>query len=175
MHTIPLPGCSPTPLAAYLKALGLFRILSQQLPDSAPRAHWQGNTFFLTSTLDSDGLRDFLLNHYAPSPLVAPWNGGSGFYPKDNTSAVEALSASAAPRFATYRDTLTAAREAINRLALTAKPDTERKERLYLPGYRHDILGHYLKAIGLLRVLAKWAEAFESGSGGNAPAKFPTP
>jgi CRISPR-associated protein Csx17 len=132
MQTIPLPGCSPTPLAAYLKALGLFRILSQQLPDATPRAHWQGNAFVLTSTLDRDGLRDFLLNHYAPSPLVAPWNGGSGFYPKDNTSAAEAISASAAPRFATYRDTLASAREAINRLALTEKPDAERKERMLL-------------------------------------------
>ena len=132
MHTLPLPGCTPTPLAAYLKALGLFRILAQQLPDSAPRAHWQGNSFVLTSTLDRDGLRDFLLNRYAPSPLVAPWNGGSGFYPKDNTSAVKAISAASAPRFDTYRDTLAAAREAINRLALTEKPDAERKERLLL-------------------------------------------
>jgi CRISPR-associated protein Csx17 len=30
-------------------------------------------------------------------------------------------------------------------------------EPLHLPGCRHDILGHYLKAIGLLRVLAKCA------------------
>lgn len=30
-------------------------------------------------------------------------------------------------------------------------------DTLYLPGCRHDILGHYLKAIGLLRVLAKCA------------------
>lgn len=132
MHTILLPGCTPTPLAAYLKALGLFRILSQQLPDSAPRAHWQGNAFVLTSTLDRDCLRDFLLNRYGPSPLVAPWNGGSGFYPKDNTSAVEAISTSSAPRFTTYRNTLTAAREAIDHLALTEKPDAERKERLLL-------------------------------------------
>jgi len=132
MQPIRLPGCSPTPLAAYLKALGLFRILSQQLPDSTPRANWQGNVFVLTSTLDREGLRDFLLSHYAPSPLVAPWNGGSGFYPKDNTSAVETISASFAPRFATYRDTLAAAREAINRLSLTEKPDAERKERLLL-------------------------------------------
>ena len=28
----------------------------------------------------------------------------------------------------------------------------------YLHGCRHDILGHYLKAIGLLRVLAKCAD-----------------
>ena len=31
-------------------------------------------------------------------------------------------------------------------------------EPLYLYGCRHDILGHYLKAIGLLRVLALCAD-----------------
>jgi CRISPR-associated protein Csx17 len=31
-------------------------------------------------------------------------------------------------------------------------------EPLYLPGCRHDILGHYLKAIGLLRVIARCAD-----------------
>ncbi|HEY9249753.1 MAG TPA: type I-U CRISPR-associated protein Csx17, partial [Rariglobus sp.] len=132
MNTISLAGCTPTPLAAYLKALGLFRILSVQFPDTAPRAYWQGNTFALASSLDRDGLRDFLLHRYAPSPLVAPWNGGSGFYPKDNTSAVEALDASSASRFAVYRETLSASRAAITHLALTEKPDVERKERLLL-------------------------------------------
>lgn len=29
---------------------------------------------------------------------------------------------------------------------------------LYLSGCRHDILGHYRNAIGLLRVLAKYAD-----------------
>jgi CRISPR-associated protein Csx17 len=132
MHTIPHPGCTPTPLAAYLKALGLFRVLAQQRPDSTLRTHWEGNTFVLTSTLDRDALRDFLLHRYAPSPLVAPWNGGSGFYPKDNTSAAEAITASSAPRFSLYRETLATARDAISHLALKEKPDADRKERLLL-------------------------------------------
>ncbi|HEU5123335.1 MAG TPA: type I-U CRISPR-associated protein Csx17 [Verrucomicrobiae bacterium] len=131
-HTILFPGCTPTPLAAYLKALGLFRILSQQRRDSAPRAYWQGNTFVLSSTFDRDQLRDFLLHHYAPSPLVAPWNGGSGFYPKDNTVAIKAIEASTAPRLAVYRETVSASRAAIAALDLKEKPDAERKERLLL-------------------------------------------
>lgn len=132
MHTIDLPGCTPTPLAAYLKALGLFRILSQQRLDASPRASWKGNTFVLTSTLDQEALRDFLLHHYAPTPLVAPWNGGSGFFPKDNSAALEAIAATEAPRFDTYRDTLRAARTAIAELALGEKPDAQTKERLLL-------------------------------------------
>lgn len=132
MNLIKFPGCTPTPLAAYLKALGLFRVLSQQRPGSTPRAYWDGNILVLTSALDREGLRAFLLNHYAPSPLVAPWNGGSGFYPKDNDSAAEAITTSTAPRLASYRETLTAARNAIKDLGLTEKPDADRKERLLL-------------------------------------------
>jgi CRISPR-associated protein Csx17 len=120
MHTIPLPGCSPTPLAAYLKALGLFRILSQQLHDSTPRAHWQGNAFVLTSTLDRDSLRDFLLNHYAPSPLVAPWNGGSGFMDGDDEPIISAIAKSGAERFESYRVTIKTAYEAMRSLGLTS-------------------------------------------------------
>jgi CRISPR-associated protein Csx17 len=120
MHTIPLPGCSPTPLAAYLKALGFFRVLSQQRPDTTPRAYWQGNAFVLTSTLDRDELRDFLLNHYAPSPLVAPWNGGSGFMDGDDEPTISAIAKSGAERFESYRVTIKTAYEAMRSLGLTS-------------------------------------------------------
>jgi CRISPR-associated protein Csx17 len=43
---------------------------------------------------------------------------------------------------------------------MTAMP----QDHLELFGCRHDILGHYLKAIGLLRVLAKCADPGESGT-----------
>lgn len=119
MHSIPLPGCSPTPLAAYLKALGLFRILSLQVPDSTQRAHWQGNAFVLTSTMDRDGIRDFLLHRYAPSPLVAPWNGGSGFMDGDDEPVISSIKNSVAERFKSYRATIEAAYEAMRGLGLT--------------------------------------------------------
>lgn len=118
MHTLPLPGCTPTPLASYLKALGLFRILSQQRPESAPRAHWQGNTFVLTSALDCDALREFLLRHYAPSPLVAPWNGGSGFMDGENEPTISAIAKTSASRFEAYRSAINAAYGAMSGLGL---------------------------------------------------------
>lgn len=132
MATLPLAGCTPTPLAAYLKALGIFRVFSTQCPESTPRAYWQGNTFVLSSTLDRDAITAFFLNRYSPAPLVAPWNGGSGFFPKDNAAALEAIAASIAPRLATYRDTLIAARAAITSLGLKEKPEKEVKERMLL-------------------------------------------
>jgi len=36
MKPIPLPGCAPTPLAHYLKALGVLRLLAEQLPSELP-------------------------------------------------------------------------------------------------------------------------------------------
>jgi CRISPR-associated protein Csx17 len=132
MLTIPLPGCSPTPLAAYLKALGILRVLSQQCPDAQAKGFWQGNAFTLVSTYDREALLDFFLTRYAPSPLVAPWNGGSGFHPKDNAKALDAIAASTLATFATYRETLFAARTALTSLGLKEKPEKEAKEHLLL-------------------------------------------
>ena len=60
----------------------------------------------LRTKLEREALEQFFLEEYRPTPIVAPWNGGSGFYPKDNTSAIDTLSASQAPRFAEYRETI---------------------------------------------------------------------
>lgn len=123
-------GCNPTPLVSYLKALGILRVVSQQLPGSSVRACWQGNTFVVTSELSEEELTDFFLRRYVPAPIVAPWNGGSGFFPKDNTEALDAIAASTGPRFAIYRDTLTASREALAALGLHEKPEKDVKDRL---------------------------------------------
>jgi CRISPR-associated protein Csx17 len=132
-HTHHLTGCTPAPLANYLKALGIFRILSEQRPESRARAHWQGNTFVLATTDDVAALEDFFLNHYRPSPVVAPWNGGSGFFQNDNTGAINAILASTAGRFAEYRETIGAAQTALAQLGLKEKPDgKEAKEGLLL-------------------------------------------
>ncbi|SRR6266567_3935569 len=77
-----LHGCSPTPLAHYLKALGVLRLLSEQLPPGTPRPRgaWIGETFVLHTTLDRAAVELFFLHDYRPTPILAPWNGGSGFY-----------------------------------------------------------------------------------------------
>lgn len=132
MNTIPFPGCNPTPLASYLKALGILRVLAQQRLELHTQVFWHGNTFHLQSSLDKTALADFFLNHYSPSPVIAPWNGGSGFYPKDNSTALEAIVASEAERFAVYRETITSARAAIDSLGIKAKPEKENKHKLLL-------------------------------------------
>lgn len=131
-HTITLSGCTPTPLASYLKALGIFRVISLQYPEGKARACWNRNAFSLTSSLDADALLEFFATRYEPTPLVAPWNGGSGFFPKDNTKALKEIEASKAPRLTTYRETISAAFSALQSLKIAEKPDNAEKQQLLL-------------------------------------------
>lgn len=74
-----LDGCAPTPLAHYLKALGILRLVSEQ-EDSEARGWWEQERFMLATYLDEDELSDLFLKEYSPTPLLAPWNGASGFF-----------------------------------------------------------------------------------------------
>jgi len=129
LYTLELRGCAPLPLSQYLKALGVLRLISQQ-KDSNARGWWENDTFRLQSVLDRDRMLKFFLSEYSPTPLVAPWNGGSGFYPKDNKSALAAISASKAQRFEPYRILLTNCRELIGRMSLVEKPVDDEKPAL---------------------------------------------
>ena len=77
-----LNGCAPTPLANYLKALGVLRVIAEQL-DPGTRGYWEGERFVLASNKSEPELLTFFLEQYAPTPLVAPWNKGSGFFAGD--------------------------------------------------------------------------------------------
>ncbi len=126
-----LSGCAPVPIAHYLKALGVLRLVAEQA-DPAAAGCWQRDTFVLRSALDRNALIDFFLHRYEPTPIVAPWNGGSGFYNKDNTKAIQALEAGASSRLRHYRQTISAARRAVTEAKLTEKPPRELKESLLL-------------------------------------------
>ncbi len=102
IHVHQLTGCRPTPLAHYLKALGILRLVASD-PDPNARGWWKDDVFHLATILDRDALESYLLNDYSPTPLLAPWNGGSGFYPKDNKIGIDGIANSIAPRFENYR------------------------------------------------------------------------
>ncbi len=131
LFTISLPGCRPIPLSAYLKGLGIFRIVSEQA-DPGVRCHWKNEHLVLVTKLSEDKLTAFLMNDYRPSAILAPWNGGSGFYPKDNDKALRAIEASPSNRFSDYRNILTRCRKEIERFGLKEKPEKEAKEKLLL-------------------------------------------
>lgn len=111
-HVHTLEGCAPTPLAHYLKGLALLRLVAEQ-KDGGARGFWKDDVFLLATSLDRDALLRFFMEEYAPTPMVAPWNGGSGFYPKDKKSGIEPLSRVGAPRFAAYQSAIEVSRELV--------------------------------------------------------------
>ncbi len=129
MNRVPLPGCTPVPLAAWLKAVGVLRLVAEQA-DPEVRGCWRQGHFELCGALDGEGLRRFFLHDYRPTPVVAPWNGGSGFFPKDNQSGIAPISEGEAPRLASYRQAIEFGRSLLARLGLTAKPDNRQKAEL---------------------------------------------
>ncbi len=112
LHELELSGCAPEPLMSYLKALGIFRIVAEQI-DPQARAWWANDLFFLSSTLDRDALLDFFLNEYRPTPIVSPWNSGSGFNPKDNSKAMDAILDIESPRFGLWYETIATGRRVL--------------------------------------------------------------
>lgn len=146
LRDVVLPGCTPTPLANYLKALGVLRLLSARYPET--RGFWRGECFVLRTELAVPAIEQFLLQDYAPTPIIAPWNGGSGFFclerktrDKDprtgkrkgtgtydqqtaGTKVVDAIFTSTGRRFEAYRQAIQYTKRAIARAGLVTAPDS---------------------------------------------------
>ena len=133
-----LPGCAPTPLASYLKALGVLRLISSpanhvsgNAADPHVRGWWENECFHLRTTLSRDALLHFFLHDYAPSPIIAPWNGGGGFYPKDNKDGFDPLAAhQVAERFEHISSAIRYSNLVIDGLALAERPEGAAKAEL---------------------------------------------
>lgn len=130
-----LDGCTPEPLMGYLKALGVLRLVSEQ-KDPEARGFWADGVFRLSTNLDREGLLAFFRDRYKPTPLLAPWNAGSGFYIKldldrflesdgneiafksrDVVDAINALQSSDTERLSHYREQIRQTKEALGNLA----------------------------------------------------------
>ena len=127
---IALDGCAPAPLLSYLKALGVLRLLADgtnhvrgTAADAAVRGWWEGERFYLATCVDRDRLARFFLEDYAPSPIIAPWNGGSGFYPNDNRDGFAPLTGQVAARFAAIAAVISLAADEIERRNMTTRPE----------------------------------------------------
>lgn len=128
MNEIVLEGCTATPLASFLKGLGVLRLLSSKYPET--RGAWRGDRFVLTTSLDRAGVEQFFLSDYAPTPIMAPWNGGSGFYDKDNKDALLRVVQSEDPRLRDYRTSLAIAESELQGYDRAASPKGNDKVRL---------------------------------------------
>ena len=103
-----LKGCSPAPLANYLKALGILRLVCEQA-DGHARGWWEDETFHLLTKLSKEELETFFLEKYEPTPLLSPWNKGCGFF-KGNDPGLVPLEQSQADRFERFRQGIAASR-----------------------------------------------------------------
>ena len=144
LNQIELRGCAPTPLIHYLKALGILRLVASRLNageafDKNARAWWRGDTFVLETVKTEDELVQFFLNDYSPTPIVAPWNGSSGFYPKDiwQRESFEKLWRTNQTRFADYAETFAAAQFVVGDKTQQPKDDEKaemlRRSRQHFP------------------------------------------
>lgn len=100
LHELVLHGVRPEPLASYLKGLGIIRLVAQQ-KEPGLRAFWRDDELVLVTSLDMEGLMDFFLTEYRPTPIVSPWHGSCGFYPE--TETVRHIRQSHDPRLERYR------------------------------------------------------------------------
>lgn len=145
VHLHRLGGCAPTPLAFYLKALGVLRLVSEQ-EDANARGWWKDETFFLASEkLDRGALRSFLLESYSPTPMFNPWGARSGFYEGSSESgsrdALKRVMAATASRFDAFRQTMSIIREVVATTGAGKKPDDEESKLLLISSLRNSLRG----------------------------------
>ena len=134
-ESLTLDGCAPTPLASWLKALGVLRLISCDAnhvngcaADPRARGWWDDERFHVTTRLDRDALCRYFLDDYAPSPIIAPWNGGSGFYPNDNKDGFDPLiQENIAKRFFPIARAIKIASDVAARRGLVKKPEGDAK------------------------------------------------
>ena len=135
IHVHRLDGCAPTPLAHYLKALGILRLVAEQA-DADARGWWDGDRFRLASKLTREELEAFFLNDYQPTPIFNPWGARSGFYngpsEKSARESLKRIERSSSCRLEPFRATIKTVRSTINGTTAGGKPSDKEKDRLIL-------------------------------------------
>ena len=108
------PGLRSEPLASYLAGLGLIRVLGEQA-DPAAAAAWTPDGLVIGTTVPD--VAAWLAEDYLPTPVLSPWNSGSGFGTKDKEPlrALEAVLAHPSPRLAPLREAIPVAREVVSK------------------------------------------------------------
>ena len=133
MNRILLEGCRPEPLASYLKALGILRIIGTQA-DREARGHWSTEGFVITTKLSYPETLEFFLAAYAPTPILSPWNGRGGFKPgKPVSKEIQILSRTGDRRFGIWESAI---QVVTGVQGLSDKPKPQEK-RAYLQDLRN--------------------------------------
>jgi CRISPR-associated protein Csx17 len=103
-----LAGLRPEPLASYLAGLGVMRLLGEQADPNATSA-WDPGGLVICTTVED--IPAWLTKEYVPTPVLSPWNNGSGFGPKDVESkrTLGELRSHPSPRLAHFPTAIDAA------------------------------------------------------------------
>jgi CRISPR-associated protein Csx17 len=163
-----LDGCRPRPLIAYLKALGVLRLVAEQA-DPGAALRWRAGAAELRCALERDELVVFFLDRYRPTPVLSPWNGGSGFFPNDDSNALDAIESAEAARFGVWHAAIAVARAALDELGLVEKPSSEAVKLALLRGLRAWWDDEAIRWLDAAVVLRADGRSFPPllGSGGN--------
>jgi CRISPR-associated protein Csx17 len=124
-----LAGCTPEPLMSYLKALGAFRLIAEQVDPDA-RLSWCGGVARLHTELTPEELTKFFLEEYRPTPIIGPWGARSGFYSGSSETsarhALETISANTLSRLDPFRRVIEAVRNLLKDSSVSAKEDLDK-------------------------------------------------
>jgi len=168
-NRIVFSGCQPEPLLSYLKALGVLRLVAEQADPNA-RGAWSDEGFVLHTALDADALRAFFLNDYSPTPIMAPWNGGGGFFGTEDKepNAVDVIAESLSPRMQSYQMVIGQVREILRSEGMQEKPAKEAKDS-FLRRLRGELPDAFVDWIDAVVILRKEKSSFPPilGTGGN--------
>ena len=132
IHVHELDGCAPAPLAHYLKALGILRLVAEQADENV-RGWWKGNRFLLATGLTKEELEGFFVREYQPTPFVSPWNKGAGFFSEED-SGIHPLENSTSRRFESFRSGIEASRSRLEQLSKADKSVRDIKAEAKRPG-----------------------------------------
>ncbi|MDA1016522.1 MAG: type I-U CRISPR-associated protein Csx17 [Planctomycetota bacterium] len=171
-HTLELHGCTPVPLAGYLKALGVLRIVSEQIDDDA-RGWWERGVFHLRSSQSEDELLAFFLNDYSPTPIVGPWGARSGFYAgqseKSARAALESIESTVLKRLKPFRTAISETRKILKSHEILEKPEPGKPKDDLMRLLRAEMSDSQLDWLDCVFVLLDDGTAFPPilGTGGN--------
>ncbi len=134
LHIHHLTGCAPAPLAYYLKALGILRLVAEQ-KDPTSRGWWKDEAFHVATPLDRAALEHFFLHEYQPTPMFNPWGARSGFYAggseKSSRVALKKIEECSDKRFEHFQTTIRVIRSVIGDHFGNRKPEEDdEKQRL---------------------------------------------
>jgi CRISPR-associated protein Csx17 len=112
MTTPVLTRLRPEPLASYLAGLGLIRTLGEQADPDVTAAWTDAGLVVTTSVPD---LAAWLAESYEPTPVLSPWNNGSGFGSKDKEPlrVLNKLRAHSSIRLAQFRSAIEVAEDVV--------------------------------------------------------------